>query len=44
MARKAAKGHRWSQEVTGHNGVFPLDSPRNIAESLKKSLASRARC
>jgi hypothetical protein len=38
------KGKRWSQAVTEHSnaldlekGVFTLDSPRGIAESLKRS-------
>ncbi|MGO4883991.1 MAG: DUF3175 domain-containing protein [Bryobacteraceae bacterium] len=49
MSEKAG-GRRWSQEVTAHSnaldleeGVFALDSPVRIAESLKPSADASSR-
>jgi len=46
----ARDGRRWSQRVTRHSnaldleaGVFALDDPRRIAESLKRSAESSRR-
>jgi hypothetical protein len=50
MAKKAAKIRRWSQRVTTHSNaldldkdVFAQDSPRRIAQSLKRSAESSTR-
>ena len=50
MARKSSAGKRWSQDVTEHGDaldlekdVFALDSPRRIAQSLKKSAEASKR-
>ena len=50
MARKSSAGKRWSQDVTEHSDaldlekdVFALDSPRRIAQSLKKSAEASKR-
>lgn len=49
MSEKA-DGRRWSQEVTAHSnaldleeGVFALDSPVGIAQSLKRSADASSR-
>ncbi len=48
--QKEASSKRWSQEVTTHSnaldleeGVFSMDSPKAVAESLKRSADSSQR-